>query len=133
MFGAAAAQQGAQWVEAPKGSERAQFFTRRVYGFSQGPAGYVVDYFAQAIFDHILQHGRFLSRPGLEKDPTEPVDMVKRRLCIMGWTLTVKVGNSSWVLEGSLAGFFGCVFEVWPAPRARESPQKCGGRSPPHF
>ncbi len=28
---------------------------------------------------------------------------------------------------------FGCVFEVWPAPGARESPQKCGGLRPPHF
>ncbi len=29
--------------------------------------------------------------------------------------------------------FFGCVFEVWPAPGAREGPQKCGGRCLPHF
>ncbi len=27
-----------------------------------------------------------------------------------------------WVPEGSLAGFLGCVFEVWPAPGAREGP-----------
>ncbi len=38
-----------------------------------------------------------------------------------------------WVLEGSLAGFFGCILEVWPAPGARESPRTCGGRSPPYF
>ncbi len=29
--------------------------------------------------------------------------------------------------------FLGCVFEVWPAPGARESPPKCGGRSPSTF
>ncbi len=28
--------------------------------------------------------------------------------------------------------FLGCVFEVWPAPGARESLQKCGGRSGRH-
>ncbi len=27
--------------------------------------------------------------------------------------------------------FFGCIFEVWPAPGARESLQKCGGLRPP--
>ncbi len=27
----------------------------------------------------------------------------------------------------------GCVFEVWPAPGAREGLPKYGGRSPPHF
>ncbi len=27
----------------------------------------------------------------------------------------------------------GCIFEVWPAPRARESPKKCGGLRPPRF
>ncbi len=40
-----------------------------------------------------------------------------------------------WVPEGSLAGFFGCVFEIWPAPGAVEGPGECGGwgRSPPQF
>ncbi len=28
---------------------------------------------------------------------------------------------------------WGCVFEVCPAPGARETLQKCGGRRPPHF
>ncbi len=37
-----------------------------------------------------------------------------------------------WVPEGSLAGFLGCVFEVWPAPGARESLQK-GGEAPHIF
>ncbi len=38
----------------------------------------------------------------------------------------------NWVPEGSLAGIvLGCVFEVWPAPGARKSLQKRGGRSPP--
>ena len=38
-----------------------------------------------------------------------------------------------WVPEGSLAGFLGCVFEVWPAPGARESLQKGGGLRPQTF
>ncbi len=38
-----------------------------------------------------------------------------------------------WVPEGSLAGFLGCVFEVWPAPGARENLQKCGGGGHPTF
>ncbi len=29
--------------------------------------------------------------------------------------------------------FSGCLFEVWPAPGAREGPQKCEGLRPPHF
>ncbi len=33
----------------------------------------------------------------------------------------------------SLAGFLGCIFEVWPALGVRKSPQKGGGRQPPHF
>ena len=28
---------------------------------------------------------------------------------------------------------FGCVFEVWPAPGAREGLRKCGGLRPPQF
>ncbi len=32
-----------------------------------------------------------------------------------------------WLPEGSLAGFLGCVFEVLPAPGAREGLQKGGG------
>ncbi len=28
---------------------------------------------------------------------------------------------------------FGCIFEVWPAPGAQESPQEGGGLRPPHF
>ncbi len=36
--------------------------------------------------------------------------------------------------KGSLDGFvWRCVFEVWPAPGAREGLQKCGGQSPPHL
>ena len=35
-----------------------------------------------------------------------------------------------WVLEGNLAGFLGCVFEVRPAPGARKGFQKCGGFAP---
>ncbi len=41
--------------------------------------------------------------------------------------------KENYVPEGSLAGFLECVFEVWPAPGAREGPQKCGERSPPHI
>ena len=42
------------------------------------------------------------------------------------------VGGSflDWVLEGNLAGFLGCVFEVRPAPGARKGFQKCGGFAP---
>ncbi len=29
--------------------------------------------------------------------------------------------------------FVGCIFEVWPAPGAREGFQKCGGAKPPTF
>ena len=36
-------------------------------------------------------------------------------------------------LKAVWPGFWGCVFEVWPAPGARESPQKCGGLRPPAF
>ena len=42
------------------------------------------------------------------------------------------VNPEDWVLEGSLAEFLE-VFEVWPAPEAKESFQKCGVRYPPHF
>ncbi len=42
-------------------------------------------------------------------------------------------GPIYWVPEGSLAGFVGCVFEVWPAPGARASLEKGGGRSPHIF
>ncbi len=39
-----------------------------------------------------------------------------------------------WVPEGQSGRIFsGCMFEVWPAPGARESLPKCGGRSPPYF
>ncbi len=38
-----------------------------------------------------------------------------------------------WVLEGSLAGFLGCIFEVWLGPGARKGLQICGGLRPPHF
>ncbi len=34
------------------------------------------------------------------------------------------------VPEGSLAGFLGCVFEVWPAPGARETFKNVGGEAP---
>ncbi len=37
------------------------------------------------------------------------------------------------VPEGSLAGFVGCLFEVWPAQGTREGPQKGGGATPPHI
>ncbi len=37
----------------------------------------------------------------------------------------------TWRLSGGVFG--GCVFEVWPAPGARESLQKCGGLRPPTF
>jgi hypothetical protein len=42
------------------------------------------------------------------------------------------VGGSflDWVLEGNLAGFSGCVFEVRPAPGARNGLQTCFGASP---
>jgi hypothetical protein len=42
------------------------------------------------------------------------------------------VGGSflDWVLEGNLAGFLGCVFEVRPAPGARKGLQTCFGASP---
>jgi hypothetical protein len=37
-------------------------------------------------------------------------------------------------LKAVWRAFFGCVFEVWPPPGAREGFQKCGGRRPPpHF
>ena len=36
-------------------------------------------------------------------------------------------------LKAVWPGFWGCVFEVWPAPGARESPQKCGELRPPPF
>ncbi len=38
-----------------------------------------------------------------------------------------------WVPEGSLAGFGGGLFEVWPAPGAREGPPKKGGDAPHIF
>ena len=43
----------------------------------------------------------------------------------------------NWVPEGSLAGFVvgrkSVILGVWAAPGARESLQKCGGRSFSHF
>ncbi len=40
---------------------------------------------------------------------------------------------ATWVPEGSLAGFVGFVFGVWPAPGAREGLQKYGGLGPPQI
>jgi hypothetical protein len=37
--------------------------------------------------------------------------------------------SPSGYLKAVSPDLFGFVFEVWPAPGARESPQKCGGRS----
>ncbi len=36
-------------------------------------------------------------------------------------------------LKAVWPGFCGCVFEIWPAPGAWESLQKCGVASPPTF
>ena len=36
----------------------------------------------------------------------------------------------TWYLKAVWPDLLGCLFEVWPAPGARESPQKGGGRSP---
>ena len=37
------------------------------------------------------------------------------------------------LLKEKTPDFWGGIFEVWPAPGARESLPKGGGRSPPHF
>ncbi len=41
--------------------------------------------------------------------------------------------NYNWMPEGSLAGFVGCIFEICPAPEAREGLRKCGEAKPPTF
>ncbi len=41
--------------------------------------------------------------------------------------------NQTRYLKAVWPDFWGCVFEVWPAPGARESLLKCGGASPPTF
>ncbi len=39
----------------------------------------------------------------------------------------------TWVPEGSLAGFLGCIFEIWPAPGGPGRPSKMWGATPPHI
>ncbi len=41
--------------------------------------------------------------------------------------------NKTGYLKAIWPEFLGCVFEVWPAPGARASRQKCGVRGPPQF
>jgi hypothetical protein len=42
-------------------------------------------------------------------------------------------GGGAGYLKAVWPGFFGCVFQVSPAPGAREGLQNCGVRSPPYF
>ena len=71
--------------------------------------------------------GRVPWAPGLFFYPPGPI-----LGSVFLWRCFSRQKPPCWVPEGSLAGFLGCVFEVWPAPGAWEGPQKGGGRSPPH-
>ncbi len=56
-------------------------------------------------------------------------DKAERKTCFLGRAPEIiPVGY----LKAVWPNFGGCVFEVWPAPGARESLQKCGGPRPPH-
>jgi hypothetical protein len=51
------------------------------------------------------------------------------------WPVPARIrgNNLSGCLNAVRPDCLGCVFEVWPAPEAREGPQKCGGLRPPPF
>ncbi len=71
-----------------------------------------------------IGHPRSISGPSGHRKPAPAHSMLG---------VHENVHSFDWVPEGSLAGFWGCLFEAWPAPGAREGLQICGGRSPPHF